>query len=882
MFKRALSALALALLIAPSFPSASERLPALQAPARSPYDRGLTGLRLQLRRLPTTASVLHVGAHPDDEDSALIARLARGDGARVAYLSLTRGEGGQNRLGPEQGAALGLIRAEELAEARAIDGGEQFFTRAFDFGFSKTLEETKAKWDALHGPEAVLGDMVRVIREFKPLVIVARWGGTPRDGHGHHQYCGYLTPIAFAKAADPSWRPELGRSWQAKKLYVSADVAPPENANPTLRIATGAYDPVLGRTYFQIAMQGRSQHKSQEMGALEPDDERFSGVKLVESLAPTDAQAETSLFDGLDTSLRGLLPEDAPDEARRAVNDVESLLGGLPVETCSPDVALATLAMAYERLAQCGLALDGKPLDAPEAIGADAIGALDPERAAPPPSSALQVKRAQIAQAIFLAAGFRATALADAEIVSEGDTVTIRQSARIGAASGKPAPLFETAGGLRLRGALSGFLAYPGAMIDPTRVEDGHWESVRVTMPTSPIDLSRARPWMSARGTLRIRAPLRRECACVFTIPVEYRYADPARGEVGGAVEAVPAISARLSESLWLASKAPESRVKRVMVAVTNHSRQARQGTLTLSAPSGWRVEPPTAMVTLAPQGKQRAVFTVAIPASAKDGRYKLAASVASDGKAYDRDAQVVGYPHVQARRLYPKAEAEVVVADVEVAPVRVGYVMGSGDLVPQAIERLGLPVTLLDDATLAAGDLRGFDVIVVGIRASQARPDFAAEHARLLDYARDGGTLIVQYQRPDYLQRGLPPFPASGVTRTTDETAPVTILQPKHPAFNFPNRILPRDWDGWVQERSLYDFETYDARYTPLLESSDPGEPPRSGGLLVAALGRGRYVYTGYAWFRQLPAGVPGAYRLFANLLSLPKAPGGSRVSSR
>ncbi len=864
VFKQVLvTVAALALCFASGLPQARAYGSRIPARPRSPYDRGLTGLWLHLRRLPTTASVLHIGAHPDDEDSALIARLARGDGVRVGYLSLTRGEGGQNILGPEQGAALGLIRTEELAEARAVDGGEQFFTRAVDFGFSKTLAETEAKWNALHGPETILGDMVQVIRAFKPLVVVARWGGTPRDGHGHHQYCGYLTPIACAKAADPDWHPELGPAWQTRKLYVSADVAPPDNPNPTLKIPTGMYDPVLGRTYFQIAMQGRSLHKSQEMGALEPDEERFSGVKLVNSQVPTDPRTETSLFDGLDTSLRSLLPEAAPQEARRALDDVQNLTNRLLTEACTPEAALEMLTSAYERLVQCGLALNGKPLDSLEPVVVELVRSepVRPEQDLALPAAGLRVKLAQIVQAIVLAAGLRVTVLADAETVTEGDAVLIVPKIQVGV-SARP----DRQGRPLLSASVRDILSYPGATVLPLREVNETVGSIRVMLPTDPVDGERVCSGLRAVVALQIRGR-----SCLFTLPVEYRYADPIRGEVVAEVEVVPALSVRLSDTLWVVSRRPESRLKRFVVTVTNHGQQLRRGTLTLRAPPGWRVTPASVEVALSPRTKQRAVFEVAVPPRAADGRYRLAASVVSRGRTYDRDVQVIGYPHIPTRRLFPSAEAEVVITDVQVAPVKVGYVMGSGDLVPQAIERLGQPVTLLDEVYLATGDLGQFDVIVVGIRASQTRPDFAAEHARLLDYVRDGGTLIVQYQRPDYLTRALPPFPASGVTRTTDEAAPVTILKPDHPVFNLPNRITERDWDGWVQERSLYDFETYDARYTPLLESHDEGEPPRTGGLLVAILGKGRYVYTGYAWFRQLPAGVPGAYRLFANLLSLP-----------
>lgn len=826
------------------------RFPAVRAQVRSYDAPGLVGLQLQLRRLPTTASVLHVGAHPDDEDSALIARLARGDGARVAYLSLTRGEGGQNILGPEQGAALGVIRTEELLQARALDGGEQFFTRAFDFGFSKTREETEAKWNALHGPEAILQDVVRVIRQFKPLVIVSRWGGTPRDGHGHHQYCGYLTRLAFAKAGEPDWHPELGPAWQAQKLYVNADVAPPDNPHPPLKIPTGVYDPVLGRTYYQVAMQGRSQHKSQEMGALEPEGERFSQVKLVESRVPTDPAKETSLFDGLDTSLRRLVDDSAPDEAKRLLDDIQAMFERLASACVTPKEAYTVLTEAYAKLMQCRRLLDGAPPESPEPV---IIGAGRQDAAkTPPPSSALDVKREQLGRAVLLASGFQPAAWADAETVTEGETLNVVFSPRQFDAPRFQAGIFTLA-------------SYSGAPLETKSFPEGYLASVRLTVPDRPN-----RATGCVLGVLGQALVFKR--AYLFEVPLKYRYADPIRGEVQRNVELIPALSVNLSEPLLVVPKTAASESgatpHRIVVTVTNHAPAERRGRLELDLPDGWRQTPADVAFTLPPKAKQSFVFELFVPAATPVGRYTVSARVMSDGKRYDRAMQVVAYPHIPTQRLYPPAAVTVLVTDLRVAPVKVGYVMGSGDLVPQAIRRLGLPVTLLDEETLATGDLQAFDVIVVGIRAAQVRPDFAAEHARLLEYVRQGGTLIVQYQRPDYVAHL--PYPATMARRTTDETAPVTVLQPDHPVFNVPNRITAQDWEGWVQERSLYDLATYDERYTPLLESHDAGEAPNTGGLVMAKLGRGHYIYTGYAWFRQLPAGVPGAYRVFANLLSL------------
>ncbi len=365
--------------------------------------------------------------------------------------------------------------------------------------------------------------------------------------------------------------------------------------------------------------------------------------------------------------------------------------------------------------------------------------------------------------------------------------------------------------------------------------------------------------------------------------PVQYRFADDIRGELRRDLNVVPALSVALDSDLLIAPSGSLPRVQRIAVRVANNAQTATSGELRLQVPEGWSVQPTSAPFRLGKKGERTAaVFNVTIPRTTPSGTYKVGAQAITSGKTFGMELRTVAYPHISTHRLYAPAEARVRVFDLKVAPVRVGYIMGSGDQVPAAIRRMGLDVTLLDENELSSGDLARFDTIVVGVRASQVRPDFVANNTRLLDFVRQGGTLIVQYQRPDYVAQGLAPYPAKIGPRVTDEQAAVTILQPQHPAFNSPNRITAADWDGWVQERSLYNFTDFDARYVSLLESHDAGEGAQAGGEVYADLGRGHYVYTSYAWFRQLPNGVPGAYRLFANLLSLSKKPDAITVPAR
>ena len=865
----------------------------VRAQVRAKYSQGAAGLVQLLLGLPTTASALHTGAHPDDEDSALMARLARGDHARVAYLSLTRGEGGQNVIGPELFEGLGIIRSEELLQARRLDGGDQLFTRALDFGFSKSREEAAKKW----GEEVILGDMVRAIRMYRPLVLISRFTGTASDGHGHHRFVGHLTPIAFHQAGDPNQFPEQIAEgllpWQPLKLYVSQGFRPDAGESDGVSVATGGYDPLFGRSYFEIAMEGRSQHKSQEMGMLEQRGPHASGLRLLESHVSTPAQ-ESDLFDGIDTSLTGLarlsgLPggiiDDALSHAQAAARD--ALVG---LDVLEPTLIIRPLTQGLKSVREARQILGGaSSVDKKAVYDADYV---------------LRLKEESFTKAIQMAAGMVVDALADTETLVRDETMHVEvrlfhpessapsivvKKVRLQVPNGWRVNEAEPRRTTSMRGWR--FLAEEGqheAFFEVTAPTDAeltqpYWMDSRRKgdiydwSDDDPKALAFGRPVAQALVSMEINGvPIE------ITKTVEYRYADPARGEIRRDVNFVPALTVSLDSNLLIVPTFSQSRKERLVVRVENQSQQAMSGGVELDLPSGWTSDPARASFDLERQGEGTALtFGIEIPGGIQKGAYTIGVEATSGGDTFSDEMHTVSYPHVQTHRFYQPANATVQVLDLEIEDVRVGYLMGSGDRVPAAIMRMGLNVTLLDAEHLATGDLSRFDTIVVGIRASQVRSDFVANHGRILDFVRQGGTLIVQYQRRDYTERKLLPYPA-GMSRPehfsnhriTDETAAIEVLRPDHPVFNFPNRIDARDWDSWVQERSLYHLTDLDPRYLPLLEAADPGETPHNGGLVYAKVGEGTYIYAGVSFFRQLPAGVPGAYRLFANLLSLSKAP--------
>ncbi len=883
----ALGIIAVSLGLAPTFT-------ATRAQVRGIYSNGADGLGQTLRRLQTTASAMHTGAHPDDEDSALIARLARGDQARVAYLSLNRGEGGQNIISSDLFEPLGVIRTEELLQARRLDGGEQFFTRTFDFGFTKTRAEAAAKW----GEQNVLGDMVRIIRTFRPLVIISRFTGTPSDGHGHHQLAGYLTPMAFHAAADPAQFPEQIveglRPWQARKLYVSESFGNNPNNKPTLGVETGRYDYLLGRTYYEIALEGRSQHKSQEQGSIEPHGPHQSGMRLLESLVK-NSEPEQSVFDGIDTSITGIakLSELRDDAISSELSKMEKAAARALAEydAMAPQKIIKALA-------------DG--LDATRKAREKLSSLSDGANARADADFLLEQKEREFAEALERAAGVTVEALVETELVAPGEQLSVAvkvfvpeaslvkieeiklrapndwrvESATAPAAGSDPFARFrrETAqqsAFFRLSVPGNAALTQPYWLLQPRDGDLFKW----------PSNAPKGRPFEPQQAFGEVRMEIG-GTPVIMTKAIQYRYADPVRGEIRRDLNVVPAISLALTSPLVVVPISSKNQTRNVVIRLTNNSQHPVNGKVRLRVPDGWESQPAEAPFEIKEKNARTAVrFNLSVPAAVQAGSFQIDAEAVVDGQIFNREMHAIEFPHIQTHRLYPLAQATVRVLNLQVAPVRVGYIMGSGDEVPEAIRQMGLQVTMLGEDELSTGDLSRNDVIVVGIRASQVRPDFVANNVRLLDYVRNGGTMIVQYQRSDYVDKGLAPLPAKIGPRVTDEDAVVTVLQPQHPAFNLPNKITVDDWKNWTQERTLYNMTAQDAKYVSLLESHDPNEPAQDGGEVYLELGRGKYVYTSYAWFRQLPEGVPGAYRLFANLLSLAKAPKtntGSRSTTR
>ena len=675
-----------------------------KAQVRGIYDRGTAGLVRKLKGLQTTASAMHTAAHPDDEDSGLIARLARGDNARVSYLSLTRGEGGQNVIGPELFESLGIIRTEELLQARRLDGGDQFFTRFMEYGFSKQRSEAARIWD----DKAVLGDMVRAIRLYRPLVLISRFTGTPADGHGQHQLAGYLTPIAFKAAADPNQFPEHFaeglKPWQAKKLYRGLRGADGEVVSTTLY--TGEYDPILGRSYFEIAMEGRSQHKCQEMGSIEPRGDQVSEILLLDTKVDK-SESEKGVFNGIDTSISGIAKTygvtdgSLDSELKQIESAAAKALANF--DALSPEKVIPSLAEGLKGIKKLRSVIASRQKT-------DALSDVD---------FVLAKKEKEFTDTIQQAAGIVVDALSDSETVVAGNTVSVAvkvfapkdSNVKVGGSkvivpngwtvSAGSAPA-QTGGGFRVRQE-KGISAEYFNVTAPANAE--------LTQPYWLVSPRKAFTFDWAKAGTNKNLPFDKEFANVETKltvggeeitvkrPVEYRFADDIRGEIRRNINVVPKVAVAFDSHLIIAPVSNKAQQQRVVLSITNNDPESISGTASLDLPKGWTATPASQPFTLKNRDEKTAVtFDITVPANAKVDSYSIVGNATINGNKYDQDMLTIAYPHIQTHRRYQTAKVDAKVVDLKIEKVNVGYIMGSGDSVPEAIKLLGLSVTMLEE----------------------------------------------------------------------------------------------------------------------------------------------------------------------------------------
>jgi LmbE family N-acetylglucosaminyl deacetylase len=824
------------------------------APSAQAETESALAILQDLHSFNELGSVLYVAAHPDDENTQLITYFARGRGYRTAYLSLTHGDGGQNVLGSEFGDELGVIRTQELLAARRLDGGQQFFSRARDFGYSKDYRQTLSKWDH----QQVLSDIVRVIRTFRPDVMITRFSTLPGPTHGHHTASAILALEAFKIAGDPKAFPEQLSQlapWQPKRIFLNgfgvgfrrADQVVPGATtaqSPTaIRIDISGNDPVLKMSFAQIAALSRSMHKTQ--GFANYTGRGGTGTSY-ESFQLLDGDPATNdILDGVDTTWNRIT---GGAEIARLTNDAIAHFN--PQD---PSASIPALLKTKNRLAP----LPSDPL--------------------------IDAKRRQLDHILQKCLGLEvATTVPQAEVVP-----------------GEPLKLQHTAivhSNVPVRWITVRYPSIDKSLSDPAIALTANQPATRDSTQTLPVNTPLSQPyWLrepEAEGMFRVDdASLIGRAENPPAFPIEQIF------EVGGQtliipdqpvqiiqaetnaqarrrLDVIPPVSLSFASNVQLF--APGS-AHPVTVQLTAY-RASTAGTLQLDAPFGWAVAPVQQSFNLHAIGDQTSLsFTITAPPQPTSTNIIARATI--DGATYDNQRIEIRYSHIPVQLLQPPASLKAVCLDLQIRAHRIGYLPGAGDSVAQSLAQMGCTVTLLTGADLTAERLRNFDAVVIGIRAFNVRTDLASNLPALFAYVQSGGNVIVQYNTPTGLSTPrLAPFDLKlsrdlPHNRVTDENAPITLLVPDHPAFTTPNKIVSADFDGWVQERGLNFPSEWDTNhFTALLACNDPGEAPLKGGLLVAHYGKGYFVYTGLSWFRQLPVGVPGAYRLFANLLSLGK----------
>lgn len=865
-----------------------------------PVNRGSAALWQSLKKLHTRASLMMITAHPDDEDGGMLAYESRGQGARVSLLTLNRGEGGANVMSPDFFDALGLVRTMELLQAGRYYGVDQFWTRLVDYGFSKTKAESIGKWTH----DRVLFDVVKVVREVRPLVITSVFVGGPSDGHGNHETAGAMAQEVFQAAGDPKVFPEqiaAGlRPWSPMKDYARVPFRR-QGANglaANVQVPVGTYDPMLGYSYVQVAREGLGLQKSQNGGGTMPRAGEVSSAYHRFGSTVDAKETEAGFFDGIDVSVAGIAALARGGDAaflrmglqrvNAAVEEAMAKFSAVKPEATAPSLAAglkATVALIAE-VEKSGLDADSKYNVLHElrikqvqfnnalaqALGLSVYGTVAPEKE-PDPMYAMfmgdpDTMRMAIPGQTF---GVNVRVVNPSSVPVTLERVSVEASEPswpVSKMSGTP--LGPVANNVPVdsrfpvkvpadAGFTRAYFSRPDLEQPYYNLDDPRWTN----RPLAPYPLA-------AWAEFRYEGVPIRLGQVVQTVKRENGF-----GPVFEPLAVGPAIGVAIEPRSGVVPL--DAKTFPVKVTVHSNVKGPAKGVVRLELPSGWKSAPAVGAFETAAEGQDQSLTFEVTPGELSRKAYPITATAEYEGKRYQEGYQLTGYAGLRPYFLYRRATYKTSGVDVKTAPdLKVAYVMGSGDEVPASLEHLGVKVTSLSPADVVSGELSRFDVILLGVRAYAARPELAASNQRLLDYVKQGGVMIVQYNTPEF-DHNFGPYPyemGRNPEEVTDEASKVQILKTDHPLFAWPNRITEKDFEGWVEERGSKWMKSWDSNYEALLETHDAGQAPQKGGLLYAKYGKGVYIYNAYAFYRQLPEGVDGAYRIFANMLSLAKNP--------
>ncbi|HVD97332.1 MAG TPA: PIG-L family deacetylase [Cytophagaceae bacterium] len=795
---------------------------------------------LSLKKLNTTGSVLYVAAHPDDENTRLLAYLAKERNLRTGYLSLTRGDGGQNLIGKEQGETLGLIRTQELLAARRNDGAEQFFTRANDFGYSKNPEETFSIWNK----DSILSDMVWVIRNFKPDVIICRFPTTGEGGHGHHTASAILAVEAYDAAADPKrfeWQLKYVQTWQVKRVFWNTFNFGGLNTTAAnqLKIDIGSYNALLGKGYGEIAAESRSMHKSQGFGSAKTRGIQLEYFKLLKG-----DSVKTDWFEGIDQTWKRIGAEKISAKITECISHFNAQ---------QPDKSVPELIRIYKQ-----------------------IQALDESN--PNVRYWKKIKLKETEELILACAGLWLEAAASDYIAIPGNELSVltqvvnRSNNEV--KLNKISYWQQTDSVTTLNLKLNQLYAFNHKEKIPTGTpfSDPYWlkephapglfiikDPLLIGKPENDIPLKVSFDLTIADLNLKIERG------------IVYKSTDPVKGEVYRPLEILPPATIDISDKIFAFA---DNKSKTIQLVVKANTANVK-GEIKTMISNGWKIEVVKPSFSLASKGDEAIVEAILTPsASAVNG--VLSASILIENISYNKSIKRIEYDHIPYQFILSDAEALLINVDLKKTGTHIGYIPGAGDEVQNCLTQVGYHVTTLTDEMIAKDDLSKYDAIVTGVRAYNTNTRLQVNYAKLMEYVSAGGNLIVQYNtnsRVGPLMAKIGPFPfIISRDRVTNETAEVRFLKPESSVLSYPNKITSKDFEGWVQERGIYFATELDKNYETIFSMNDPNEKPSEGSLIIASYGKGNFVYTGLAFFRELPAGVPGAYRLFANLLSLPK----------